>query len=252
MKDSLYLSIVIPAYNEIRNLKRGVLEDVYSYLKTQDFSWEIILVDDGSDDSTLSYLRDFSKQKKYVRVLAEPHRGKAGTVISGMLSAKGDIVLFTDLDQATPINQLEKFLPEFEHGYDIVIGSRHGRKGAPIVRKVMALGFVVLRFLLLQLPYRDTQCGFKGFKHSVVTPIFERLKVFRENQSVTGSAVTAGFDLELLYVARKLGYKVAEVPVEWEEKGDRGKSGVNPLKDSWEGLRDLLRVRMNALLGKYT
>jgi dolichyl-phosphate beta-glucosyltransferase len=114
----------------------------------------------------------------------------------------------------------------------------------------MAYGFMTLRSLILRLPFKDTQCGFKAFKGKAIKPVFERMKVFK-NQHEKGSAVTAGFDLELLFIARKLGYKIAEVVVEWEEKGDRGDFGVNPIKDSWGGLRDLVRVRLNAISGKY-
>ncbi len=247
----VFLSVVIPAYNEEKNLKLGVLEKVANYLKKQRYSWEVILVDDGSTDSTAAILESFASKNKGFRVLKEPHRGKGGTVIAGMLAAKGRIVLFTDMDQATPISEIEKLLPKFKKGVDIAIGSRTGRKGASFVRKAMAYGFMILRTLILRLPYKDTQCGFKAFKKETIRPIFERMKVFRENQSVKGAAVTAGFDLELLYIARKLNFKVSEVPVFWQNVGDRGESGVNPLKDSWQGFRDLMKVRINAFLGKY-
>jgi dolichyl-phosphate beta-glucosyltransferase len=246
----MYLSIIIPAYNEEKNLKKKVLNEVWEYLKKQKYSWEVLIVDDGSTDKTIAISSEFATMHKGVSVIKEPHRGKAGTVIAGMMKAEGDIVLFTDMDQATPISELEKILPQFNKGFDIVIGSRSGRKGANIIRKVMAYGFMTLRTIILRLPFRDTQCGFKAFKKETIKPIFERVMVFKE-KSEKGSAVTAGFDLELLYIARKLGYKVAEVPVTWEEKGDRGNFGVNPVKDSLNGLKDLLRVRMNASSGKY-
>jgi len=245
-----YLSVVIPAYNEEGNLKKGALNEVYEYLNGQKYLWEVIVVNDGSSDSTAILANKFSKNHKNFRVLNEPHRGKAGTVVAGMQAAKGEIVLFSDMDQATPINEIAHLLPKFKEGYDIVIGSRSGRKGANLVRKMMAYGFIFLRAVILRLPFKDTQCGFKAFKREVIQPIFAKLEVFRERQE-KGSAVTAGFDLEVLYIARKLGYKIKEVGVSWEEKGERGTFGVNPIKDSWEGLRDLLRVRFNALTGKY-
>ncbi|MFZ3302020.1 MAG: dolichyl-phosphate beta-glucosyltransferase [Microgenomates group bacterium] len=246
-----YLSIVIPAYNEEKNLKKGVLDMVNDYLKKQKYTWEVLVVDDGSKDNTTKIVYEFTKKNKNFKLFKEPHRGKGGTVIAGMLKASGDIVVFDDMDQATPIYELEKILPKFKEGYDIAIGSRSGRKGANIIRKIMAVGFMTLRTLILRLPFKDTQCGFKGFKKEAVAVIFKKMEVFNNSQVVKGSAVTAGFDLELLYIARKMGYKVAEVPVEWEEKGDRGTSGVNPIKDSWDGLRDLIKVRINAILGKY-
>jgi glycosyltransferase involved in cell wall biosynthesis len=245
----IYLSVVIPSYNEERNINAGALDQVYDYLSKQNYKWEVLLVDDGSKDNTVKLLKDFAKGKDGFKVLEEPHRGKAGTVIAGMLHGKGEIVLFTDMDQATPLNQIEKLIPNFNDGYDIVIGSRAGRKGYPLVRLMMAYGFMVLRRVILGLPYKDTQCGFKAFRREVVDEVFKRMKVFNDKTRATGAAVKAGFDLEILYIARKLRLKVAEVQVEWEEKGLRKE--VNPIKDSWEGFRDLIKVRINALKGKY-
>ena len=244
-----YLSIVIPAYKEVNNIKAGALDEVFNYLKKQDYSWEVLLVDDGSPDKTFDLLKSFARKHKNFTAISEPHRGKAGTVIAGMLKAKGEIILFTDMDQATPINQIEKFFPKFTEGFDIVIGSRTGREGYSFVRLAMTYGFIFLRNLILGLPYRDTQCGFKAFKKSAAFEIFKRMKIFSNKTGEKGASVTAGFDLELLYIARKLGYKVAEVGVIWHDKGLR--KMVNPIKDSWEGLRDLLRVRMNAIMGMY-
>jgi dolichyl-phosphate beta-glucosyltransferase len=245
---SIYLSVVIPAYNEEKNLQSGVLDQVYEYLQKQNYTWEILIVDDGSQDKTAELAKEYAKNHKGFVVYEEPHRGKAGTVIAGMLHAKGEIVLFTDMDQATPIHEIEKFLPKFENGKDIVIGSRSGREGAPLIRKLMAFGFSVLRTIILRLPYKDTQCGFKAFTNIAAQKIFKRMKIFSDKKRVQGAAVNAGFDLEVLYIARKLGLKVAEVPVEWHHQGT---VRVNPIKDSIAGLRDMLQVRINALQGKY-
>jgi glycosyltransferase involved in cell wall biosynthesis len=245
----LLLSVVIPAYNEELNLKDNVLEEVNKYLKKQKYNWEVLIVDDGSTDETSNLVKSFIKKHKKFHLLEEPHRGKAGTVIAGMLKASGDIVLFTDMDQATPITELDKVLPKFEQGYDIAIGSRIGRKGYPLTRKAMAYGFMILRTLILRLPFRDTQCGFKAFRKEVSREIFKRMQIFNDKARIKGASVTAGFDLEILYIARKLKFKVAEVTVDWREKGLRKE--VRPLKDSWDGLRDLIKVRINATLGKY-
>jgi glycosyltransferase involved in cell wall biosynthesis len=245
---SKFLSVVIPAYNEQYNLRTGVLDSVYEYLSRQKYSWEILFVDDGSTDKTVKIASEFASKHKDFYVMKEPHRGKAGTVTAGMLKASGEIVLFTDTDQATPIDQLEKVLPKFDKGFDVVIGSRSGREGAPILRKLMAVGFSTLRLLILRLPYKDTQCGFKAFKQEAAKKIFRSLELFGENSSTTGASVFAGFDLEILYVARKLGYKITEVPVEWHHKVG---TKVDPIKDSIEGLRGMLAVRVNALRGKY-
>lgn len=242
------ISIIIPSFNEENNIRTGSLSGIVDYLNQQKYRWEIIVVDDGSSDKTAELAEKFAKNHKNVVVLREPHRGKGGTVIAGMLKANGDVVIFDDMDQATPIDQLEKILPKFSNGYDIVIGSRAGREGAPLIRKTMALGFSILRNLVLRLPYKDTQCGFKAFKKKASNEIFKRLQIFNQQQAQSGASVSAGFDLEILYVARKLKLKVAEVPVVWHHKEG---TKVNPIKDSWEGLRDLMKVRLNAIQGKY-
>jgi len=246
--NKIFLSVVIPAYNEAYDLRIGVLDAVYDYLSRQKYSWEILFVDDGSTDNTVKLAEDFSRKHPNFFILKEPHRGKAGTVTAGILKAKGEIVLFTDADQATPIDQLEKILPKFEKGYDVVIGSRHGRQGAPAIRKAMALGFSLLRLLILRLPFKDTQCGFKAFTAGAAKEIFKRLEIFSSKKVSKGASVTAGFDLEVLYVARKLGYKIAEVPVDWHHKEG---TKVDPIKDSIEGLRGLILVRLNAIQNKY-
>lgn len=244
----IFLSVVIPAYNESQNIKKGALNEVGNYLSRQKYSWEVLLVDDGSTDNTAKLLKEYCQNRRGFRVLEEPHRGKGGTVIAGMLKAQGEIVLFTDFDQATPISEIEKFFPEFKEGKDVVIGSRTGREGAPVLRKLMAWGFSVLRTIILRLPYSDTQCGFKAFKRQASQKIFERMKVFNDKKVAHGAAVTAGFDLEILYIARKLKLKVSEVKVGWHHKETER---INPIKDSWEGLRDLINVRINALMGRY-
>lgn len=243
-----YLSVVIPAYNEEYNLRTGVLDSVYDYLLHQKYSWEILFVDDGSTDNTLKIAQEFAKKHNNFYVLNESHRGKAGTVTAGVLRAKGEIIIFTDTDQATPIDQLEKVLPKFKNNFDVVIGSRHGREGAPLIRKIMASGFSLLRLIILRLPYKDTQCGFKAFSAEAAKEIFKRLEIFDANSKSVGASVTAGFDLEILYIARKLHYKIAEVPVDWHHKEG---TKVDPIKDSIEGLRGLLMVRINSLKGKY-
>ncbi|EKD94559.1 MAG: glycosyl transferase family protein [uncultured bacterium] len=245
-----YLSVVIPAYNEEINIKRGVLDSVNEYLVGQNFTWEVLILDDGSKDKTIELAQGFSKKHKGFSVFSEPHRGKGGTVIAGMQKAKGKYVLFTDMDQSTPMDQFDKFLPKTEEGFDVVIGSRSGRPGQSIIRKTMAYGFVFLRTIILRLPYKDTQCGFKLFSRKSAKEIFSRMEVFgKQNKGNAGGSVTAGFDLETLYIARKLELKVAEVSVEWYEYGERKE--VNPIKDSWEGFRDLMKVRLNAIQGKY-
>jgi len=244
-----YLSVVIPAYNEEINLKRGVLESVYDYLKDKNFSWEVIILDDGSKDSTTSLVEKFAKTHKNFFLRKEPHRGKGGTLIAGADAAKGDYILFADMDQSTPMDQFDKFIPKLKEGYDVVIGSRSGRPGQPMIRKIMAYGFVVLRTIILRLPFKDTQCGFKVYKNSAAKEIFRRTQIYKKDAVSKMGSVTAGFDIEVLYIARKIGLKIAEIPVEWYEYGQRKE--VNPISDSIEGLRGILMVRINAIKGKY-
>lgn len=243
-----HLSIVIPAYDEEQNIKNGAPAKVLTYLKRQKYTWEVIFVDDGSQDQTVYLLEAIAKKDKRVRVIKNQHQGKAATVTTGVLAGNGEIVLFTDMDQSTPIEEIEKFLPFFNKGYDVVIGSRSGRAGAPFIRKLMAWGFVLLRTLVLRLPLKDTQVGFKAFTQSAAQDIFRSLKIFGNQGMIKQAAVKAGFDLEVLYIARKHGYKIKEAPVNWHFQGTMR---VSPLRDSIEGLRDLLKIRWYALKGEY-
>lgn len=244
------LSVVIPAYNEETNIRLGILEKVSKYLEKQSYRWEVLLVDDGSSDKTASLLRDFSQKYAGFRVILNPHRGKASTVISGMKEATGAIILFSDLDQATPINEIEHFLPWFDKGIDVVIGSRNSqRQGAPMSRIIMARGFMLIRSIFLGLRgITDTQCGFKAFRKDVAKKIFQKLELYGTQHNVDGPMVTAGFDIEVLYLAKTLGFTIKEVPVEWHYVETRR---VSPIKDSWQGFLDILHIRLNALQGKY-
>lgn len=244
------LSVVIPAYNEETNIRLGALDKVSLYLEKQPYAWQVIVVNDGSQDGTEKLLTEFVKNNQGFSVINNPHQGKAAAVITGMLAAYGNIVLFCDLDQATPIKELEKLLPWFEKGYDVTIGSRNARReGAPLFRLLMARGFMLLRTLLLGLHgITDTQCGFKAFKREVARDIFGKLRLYGSGRPASGSMVTAGFDIEMLFLAKKLGYKIKEVPVEWHYVETRR---VNPLTDSWQGLMDILKIRANAWRGMY-
>lgn len=245
-----YLSIVIPAYNEATNIRLGALDKVSRYIEHQTYPWEVILVDDGSDDQTGKLIDEFIENNPGFRVIHKSHQGKAAAVITGMRQGRGEIVLFTDLDQATPIDQLEKLLPWFGKDFDIVIGSRHTtREGAPLLRQVMARSFMIIRSVVLGISgIEDTQCGFKAFKRDVAQTIFERLKLYGQRQTVRGAKVTAGFDIEVLYLAKKLSYKIKEVSVEWHYVETRR---VNPLTDSWQGLLDIINIRINSWKGLY-
>ena len=248
---NIYLSIVIPAYNEEKNIRLGALDKVVRYLETQEYEWEVIIVDDGSSDETVKLIEEFIHQNSRFHMIKNPHQGKAATVMTGMFKAVGSIVLFTDLDQATPLRESEKLLPWFEKGCDVVIGSRQGkREGSPFLRKFISWGFTVLRTIILGLKgISDTQCGFKAFKREVAVNIFKKLSLYGEQKTVSGAMVTAGFDIEVLFLAKKLGYGIKEVPVEWHYVETRR---VNPVTDTIQGFSDILRIRMNAWKGVYT
>ena len=245
------LSIVIPAYNEETNIRLGALDKVVRYLDKQKYTWEVIIVDDGSTDMTKRLLSEFTEVNNGFTVIYNSHQGKAATVITGLMAATGDIILFSDLDQATPLNQVEKLLPWFEQGFDVVIGSRSTeRKGAPLLRQIMATGFMFLRSNILGLHgIIDTQCGFKAFRKEVAHTIFKKLKLYGLHEhAVNGSRVTAGFDIEVLFLTKRLGYKIKEVPVEWHYVETRR---VNPIRDSFQGLLDIICIRIGAMRGAY-
>lgn len=246
---SLKLSIVIPAYNEEKNLELGVLDQVANYLKNVPYRYEVIVIDDGSKDKTVKVIEAQIANKKNFKLLKSTHAGKALTVIKGMLYSTGDITVFTDMDQATPLKEIEKFFPKFSEGYDIVIGSRHGREGAPVVRKLTAWGFSLLRNIVLGLPFADTQCGFKAFNRKSIDMIFPTLSDYWQNKKASGGAVNAGFDIEALFLAKKSGFKIAEVPVEWNYVDTER---VQLIKDAIEAVGDMLRIRRNDFLGRYT
>lgn len=248
--NNTFLSVVIPCYNEEKNIEGGALGKVADYLEKQKYTWEVIMVDDGSTDKSGVLLENFIKKHPGFRLIKNPHQGKATTVITGMLKAEGKYVLFVDLDQATPINQVEKFLPWLEKNYEIVIGSRNTkREGAPLSRLLVARGFMILRGFILGLSgISDTQCGFKAFKKEPAQKILKRLRLYGQQKIASGPMVTAGFDIETLFLAQKLGFKIKEVSVEWHYVETRR---VNLLKDSWYGFWDLIRIRLNGLLGLY-
>lgn len=242
------LSVIIPAYNEAKNLDKGALEEVNNYLKKQNYTYEVLIVDDGSTDETVKIVEEQIKDKKNFRLIKNPHGGKALTVISGMLKTSGEIAVFTDMDQATPIDQIERFFPKFEDGFDVVIGSRHGRKGAPLLRKFMGWGFSAVRFIILGLPFKDTQCGFKAFNQQSIQAIFPQVQKIWEENKVKGAAVNAGFDVETLFLTRKKGFKIAEVVVDWRHVGTERVQAIN---DSLEALKDVIRIRINDINKKY-
>lgn len=242
------LSIIIPAFNEIANLEKGVLDEVKNYLSKQKYRYEVIIVDDGSTDGTKEFIEKFVKGSSSFSLIKNNHGGKAIAVMTGLIESKGDIGLFTDMDQATPISEIEKVLPYFKD-YDIVIGSRSGRKGAPVIRKLMAFGFSMIRTIILGLPFKDTQCGFKAFNRESIKTIFIPLKErWKKHLKKKGAAVNAAFDVETLFIAKKKGFKIKEVSVDWHHVGTER---VQVVKDSIDAVFDILKIRINDINGQY-
>ena len=231
---TIFLSVVIPAYDEGKRL-RSSLEKVRSYLASKPFASEIIIVDDGSRDRTAEVARAALEGRVSHRVIRlESNQGKGYAVRTGVLASAGETVVFTDADLSTPIEELDKFLPRLEEGFDVVIGSRavpgcdiRVRQARP--RQAMGKLFNRLVRLFVMGGCPDTQCGFKLFRRKAALDLFSRLE-------------TAGFafDVEVLLLARKLGYRVAEVPVVW---CDSRPSRVRMVRSSWGMLKELLRIR---------
>jgi glycosyltransferase involved in cell wall biosynthesis len=252
MKD-VFLSVIIPCYDEMANLRKGVLDRVEHFLSKKNLPYEVIIVDDGSTDGSVGLIERFISENPHFSLIKNPHFGKAGAVTTGMLAAKGKFRLFTDMDQATPIEEVDKLLPFLQSGeYDVVIGSRSNmRQGAPFIRLFVSRSSMTLRKVLIGLrEIDDTQCGFKMFTDSAAENLFSKLKKIKNGfQKINGPAVTYGSDIELLYLAHVSGYKIKEVPVEWLYVESRR---VSPVKDSVQGVRDLLKIKTNAVSGKYS
>lgn len=244
-----FLAVVIPCYNEEKNLKKGVLDQVEKYLRKQDFVSKVIVSDDGSTDKSREIVEKFAKYHPRFKLLKNKHAGKPYAVKAGVMEAKGEIVLFTDMDQSTPLPEIEKLLPYFKKGYDVVIGSRGTvRKKAPWYRKILAKGFLFIRRFLVLRQIVDTQCGFKAFKNRVAKDLFRSLKIYGpQRKEIKGGRVTA-FDVELLFLAEKKGYRIAEVPVEWSYEAAKR---VNYLKESYLMAKEIFRVRFNDWRGVY-
>ena len=235
----------------MENLKREVLDKVIDYLTKQDYSWEVILSDDGSDDGTIKKLHQFAQKHPQVKVLENVHAGKGPTVKAGMLTARGAWRLFTDFDQSTPIWEIEKLWLRAKHGYEVVIGSREMvgsiRDDEPWYRHLMGRGFNILVQMLAIPGILDTQCGFKLFSAQATKLLFNGLQVYGQ-QEQRGDAFTGAFDVELLFLAKKYGLKISEVPIEWHHReSDR----VDPIKDSLRMLRDIIWIKIADLKGRY-
>lgn len=240
------LSIVIPAYNEETAIRAGKLARVSEWLKRQPFESELIVVDDQSRDRTADLASETAS-----RVVRIPHAGKAAAIIAGIRSAQGEWVLFSDMDQATPIEEAARLISALEQGCDVAAGSRGVvRAGAPPWRYLLSWGQVALKSVLLGLTITDTQCGFKAFRRSTALDVIDHLVVYAPEHlgTVHGPSVTSGFDVEFLFVAQRLDYRIREVPVHWNYQQSRR---VNLFRDAFRGLRDLFNIVMARVSRKY-
>lgn len=246
----VFLSIIIPSFNEEENCKKEALAKVDDYLKDFSYQYEVIIVDDGSWDNTVGSVEKFISNKENWRLIRNPHQGKAAAIATGVKLAKGKNLLFTDFDQATPLSEVEKLLPFLKKGYDVVIGSREvkgsRREKEPFYRHLMGKGFNLTVKLIAFGGIQDTQCGFKLFKALVAKELFSALQVYKPEK--IRDAFTGAFDVEVLYLAQKKGCKIAEVPVKWRHFHTLR---VNPIRDSVKMFFDVLKIRLYDLLGKY-
>jgi dolichyl-phosphate beta-glucosyltransferase len=252
--NKIALSVVIPCYNEENNIKRGVLDQVFSYLKKQDYNWEVLICNDQSTDNSLQLVKEFSKNHKNFKVLDLPHGGKPSAVWGGIKKAKYPIVLFTDMDQSTPIVEFDKFIPYFKQGADLVIGSRGiNRQGFSFIRQIGAPVFLFIRRLVLLANIKDTQCGFKAIKTDLAKKIFPELQFFKDTSNKDGWRVSA-FDVELLFMAQKWAYKINEVVVKWQDEdtsSTKGDSNTRYKKESVQMLKEIIRIKKNDIKGAY-
>lgn len=235
-------SIVVPAYNESERIC-ATIEKILAHFEHHAWDAELLVVDDGSRDDTAQIVLGYAAQNPALRLLQNPgNRGKGYSVRNGMLHANGEIILFSDADLSSPIEEADKLFAALAAGADVAIGSRWLRAELqthrqPLHRQLFGRIFNLLLRILLGLRYRDTQCGFKAFNRRAAQSIFPLQHIERW-----------GFDPEILYLARKFGLKVQEVPVLWAHReGTR----INPLRDGIRMFGEILKVRWYALTGKY-
>jgi dolichyl-phosphate beta-glucosyltransferase len=238
-----HYSIIIPAYNEASRLGK-TLDRVLAYVSSQQWDAEVVVVNDGSRDRTPDLVREYAQAYPCLRLVENPgNHGKGYSVRNGMLNARGQILLFSDADLSSPIEEAPKLFSALQSGADIAIGSRWLQPDMQTQRQSLARQFygrtynLILR-VMLGLNFKDTQCGFKAFTQEAAQKIFPPQKIERW-----------GFDPELLFLARKARLKVIEVPVEWAHvEGTR----ISPLRDGLRMFGEVIKIRWNALTGKYS
>lgn len=239
LSDGPFLTIVIPAWNEEQRLP-GTLEQITAYLDQQSYAAEVLVVENGSTDRTTEIAEAFAARFAYIRVLHSP-QGKGAAVKMGMLAGRGAYLYVCDTDLAVPIEEIAKFLPPQISEYDVAIASREApgarRYNEPFYRHLMGRVYNIIAQLIVVPGIKDTQCGFKCFNRQAARAIFSV-------QVMSGW----GFDVEVLFIARRWGHRIVEVPVNWYYgKGSR----ISPVKDSLRMLGELWQVRRNGSRGLY-
>ena len=236
------LSIVIPAYNESARIE-DALARVMSCVAERGWDAEVVVVDDGSKDDTAAIVHEWMVHHPRLHLVQNPgNKGKGYSVRNGLLQAAGDIVMFTDADLSAPMEEAERLIAAIEDGADVAIVSRWMDRTRqtihqPLYRQFFGRCFNWITRTVMGLPFKDTQCGFKAFKRPAAQVIFRLQTIERW-----------GFDPEILFIARKLGYVIREVPVTW---GHDERSRMSYLKDGMKMLEDMARIRANSLAGRY-
>ncbi len=235
MSEDPFLTLCIPAYNEQDRIA-GNLETISRFLSSQPYTWEVVVVDDGSTDNTGRILAQPAAAGSFRVIAYSENRGKGYAVRQGVLASRGEYVAFSDADLSAPIDELSKLFDALDEGYDIAIGSRAARGAQlivhqPLYRELGGKGLNVLIRLLAVPGIRDTQCGFKLFKGDIARELFAK-------SFISGWA----FDVEVLYLARKRGCKIAEVPVKWAHAEG---SKIRPLQAGLQVVKDILRMRFH-------
>lgn len=237
----MFLSVIIPIYNEEARIE-PTLEKLLSYFKHAKYSWEIILVNDGSSDQSEKIIRKDIKGFSNISLISyAKNQGKGYAVRQGVATAKGQYILFMDADMSTPIEEISKLLAEIDK-YPIVIGSRYLSKDnitikQPWIRRMISrLGNKIIK-TLLKLPYQDTQCGFKLFESTAAKKIFSQAQINHW-----------GFDIEILAIAKILGYQVKEVAVTWHNDA---RSKVRAGRDAWHTFQEVIKIKNNIKSGVY-
>jgi dolichyl-phosphate beta-glucosyltransferase len=235
-----FLSLIIPAYNEEQRLPE-TLKRVLAFLESQSYTYEVLLVENGSQDRTLEIAQDYARRYASLHVLSAPVRGKGWAVRQGMLAAQGEYRFMADADLSMPIAEINRFLPPALSDVDISIASREApgavRYNEPAYRHLVGRVYNLMIRLLALPGLNDTQCGFKCFRGEVAEDVFRR-------QTLIGWS----FDVEILFIARQRGYSIQELSIPWYFNPD---SKVRVLHDSLQMGLDLIKIRLNALRGVY-